>query len=143
MVADLEGLGLVARTEDREIELAHSDRSKTPIEPLLTDQWFVKMDHLAQTAMDAVSDGRVKIIPEALRQELSRLARRKARLANQPAAVVGASDPDLVLQDGDRGRPAKAFAGRDDVVWHRDEQYGQWLICAKRRTCDEIGHTRT
>ncbi len=64
VLADLEKQGLLAKTEDREIELAHSDRSKTPIEPLLTDQWFVKMDHLAQTAMDAVSDGRVKIIPE-------------------------------------------------------------------------------
>ena len=30
--------------EDREIDLAHSDRSKTPIEPYLADQWFVKMD---------------------------------------------------------------------------------------------------
>jgi len=50
--------------EDREIDLAHSDRSKTPIEPYLADQWFVKMDELAQTAMDAVSGGRVKITPE-------------------------------------------------------------------------------
>jgi valyl-tRNA synthetase len=50
--------------EDREIELPHSDRSKTPIEPYLADQWFVKMDELAQSAMDAVSDGRVKITPE-------------------------------------------------------------------------------
>ena len=30
----------------------------------MTDQWFVKMDELAQSAMDAVTDGRVKIIPE-------------------------------------------------------------------------------
>ncbi|MCI0493250.1 MAG: valine--tRNA ligase [Planctomycetes bacterium] len=50
--------------EDREIDLAHSDRSKTPIEPYLADQWFVKMDELAQSAMDAVSDGRVTIVPE-------------------------------------------------------------------------------
>lgn len=50
--------------EDREIDLAHSDRSKTPIEPYLADQWFVKMDELAQSAMDAVSDGRVKITPD-------------------------------------------------------------------------------
>src|SRR5690606_21200934 len=41
-----------------------SDRSKTPIEPYLADQWFVKMDELAQSAMDAVTDGRVKITPE-------------------------------------------------------------------------------
>ena len=63
VVADLEALGLVDEIEDREIELAHSDRSKTPIEPYLADQWFIRMQDLAQSAMDAVSDGRVKIIP--------------------------------------------------------------------------------
>ena len=78
--------------EDREIDLAHSDRSKTPIEPYLADQWFVKMDQLAQTAMDAVTDGQVKIRSRALRQELPRLAKRKARLACGASALVGASD---------------------------------------------------
>ncbi len=63
VVEDLEQQGLLAEVEDREIDLAHSDRSKTPIEPYLADQWFVKMDHLAQSAMDAVTDGRVKILP--------------------------------------------------------------------------------
>jgi valyl-tRNA synthetase len=67
VVADMEAAGLYnpeTDREDREIDLAHSDRSKTPIEPYLADQWFVKMDELAQTAMDAVTDGRVKITPE-------------------------------------------------------------------------------
>ncbi|HWB09173.1 MAG TPA: valine--tRNA ligase [Pirellulales bacterium] len=63
VVADMEGQGLLAEVEDREIDLAHSDRSKTPIEPYLADQWFVKMEDLAQSAMDAVTDGRVKIFP--------------------------------------------------------------------------------
>ncbi|RIK81248.1 MAG: valine--tRNA ligase [Planctomycetota bacterium] len=63
VVAEMEELGLLEKTEDREIDLAHSDRSKTPIEPYLADQWFVRMDELAQSAMDAVSDGRVKIVP--------------------------------------------------------------------------------
>src|SRR5688500_14624403 len=63
VVADMDAQGLLAETEDREIDLAHSDRSKTPIEPFLADQWFVRMDQLAQSAMDAVSDGRVKIFP--------------------------------------------------------------------------------
>ncbi len=53
VVADLEKLGLLENVEDREIELAHSDRSKTPIEPYLADQWFVKMD-----AAGAIGDGR-------------------------------------------------------------------------------------
>ena len=64
VVADMEAAGLVDRIENREIDLAHSDRSKTPIEPYLADQWFVKMDQLAQSAMDAVTEGQVKISPE-------------------------------------------------------------------------------
>ncbi|MCE3014348.1 MAG: valine--tRNA ligase [Pirellula sp.] len=63
VVAQMDDLGLLLKVEDREIELKHSDRSKTPIEPYLADQWFVKMDQLAQSAMDAVTDGRVKIYP--------------------------------------------------------------------------------
>ena len=63
VVADLEKQDLLGEVEDREIDLAHSDRSKTPIEPYLADQWFVRMDELAQSAMDAVTDGRVKIFP--------------------------------------------------------------------------------
>jgi valyl-tRNA synthetase len=68
VVADLDELGLVGDIEDREIDLAHSDRSKTTIEPYLADQWFVKMDELAQSAMDAVTDERVKIFPERYRK---------------------------------------------------------------------------
>ncbi|MCH5377830.1 MAG: class I tRNA ligase family protein, partial [Planctomycetes bacterium] len=63
VVADLESRGLLVDVEDRLIDLAHSDRSKTPIEPYLADQWFVRMDRLAQSAMDAVNDGRVRIFP--------------------------------------------------------------------------------
>ena len=63
IISDLDAAQLLAKTEDREIDLAHSDRSKTPIEPYLADQWFVRMDQLAQSAMDAVSDGRVNIFP--------------------------------------------------------------------------------
>lgn len=64
VVEDLDALGLLIEVEDREIEMAKSDRSKTTIEPFLADQWFVRMNELSQSAMDAVSDGRVKIIPE-------------------------------------------------------------------------------
>ncbi len=63
VVADLDEQGLLQEVEDRLIDLAHSDRSKTPIEPYLADQWFVKMDRLAQSAMDAVNDSRVRILP--------------------------------------------------------------------------------
>jgi len=89
VLADLEALGLIAEAKPHEHEVGHSDRSKTPIEPYLSDQWFVRMGDvgvegsrgqgveggitlangtrasgLAQAAMDAVTDGRVKITPE-------------------------------------------------------------------------------
>lgn len=67
VLEDLEACGAHDPEKDvegRAIDLAHSDRSKTPIEPYLADQWFVKMDELAQSAMDAVTSGKVKIVPE-------------------------------------------------------------------------------
>ncbi len=63
VVAALEEAGLLDKVEDREIELPHSDRSKTPIEPLLANQWFIKMDQLAENAINAVEEGRVQIHP--------------------------------------------------------------------------------
>ena len=144
VVADLEKLGLLARTEDREIELAHSDRSKTPIEPLLTDQWFVKMDHLAQTAMDAVSDGRVKIIPERYAKSYLDWLSEKRDWPVSRQLWWGHQIPIWYCKTASAADLQKAFAGRDDVVWHRDEQYGQWLICAEEEDLGEAavpGHT--
>ncbi len=64
VVAEMQSLGHFEKVEDRQIPLKYSDRSKTPIEPYLSDQWFVKMDELAQKAIDAVDDGRVQFFPE-------------------------------------------------------------------------------
>jgi valyl-tRNA synthetase len=64
VVADLEAAGQLDCVEDRVIDLAHSDRSKTPIEPYLADQWFIRMGELAQPAIDAVTSGRIRIVPE-------------------------------------------------------------------------------
>ncbi len=46
VVADLDAKGLLAEVEDRQIEIGHSDRSKTPIEPFMSKQWFVRMGDL-------------------------------------------------------------------------------------------------
>jgi valyl-tRNA synthetase len=68
VVADLDELGLLGDIEDREVDLPISDRSKFPIEPYLADQWFVKMDTLAESAMTLVEDEEVKIFPERYRK---------------------------------------------------------------------------
>ena len=43
VVRDLQTEGYLQSVEDREIEIGHSDRSKTPIEPFLSKQWFIRM----------------------------------------------------------------------------------------------------
>jgi len=68
VVAEMERLGHFEKVEDRKIPLKHSDRSKTPVEPYLSEQWFVKMDTLAQNAIDAANDSRVTFYPERYRQ---------------------------------------------------------------------------
>ena len=64
IVAKMESLGHLEKVEDRVIPMMYSDRSKTAIEPFLSDQWFVKMDTLAQSAIEAVEDGRVRFFPQ-------------------------------------------------------------------------------
>ena len=68
IIERMEELGHYKGVEDRRIPLAHSDRSKTPIEPYLSDQWFVKMDDLAQSAIDAAEDNRVRFFPSRYKQ---------------------------------------------------------------------------
>jgi valyl-tRNA synthetase len=137
VIADLERQHWLAKTEDREIELAHSDRSKTPIEPLLADQWFVKMDYLAQTAMDAVTDGRVKIIPDRYAKSYLDWLAEKRDWPISRQLWWGHQIPIWYCKSASEADLRQAFAGRDDVVWHRDEQYGQWLICAREADLDE------
>ncbi|MFM7038485.1 MAG: valine--tRNA ligase [Planctomycetaceae bacterium] len=64
VVARMEELGHLEKVEDRIIPLMHSDRSKTAIEPFLSDQWFIRMETLAQNAIDAVENGRVRFFPQ-------------------------------------------------------------------------------
>ncbi len=63
IVEKMQSLGHLVSVEERKIPLAHCDRSKTPIEPLLSDQWFVRMEDLAQWAIDAVERSSRAVLP--------------------------------------------------------------------------------
>ncbi|HLG77587.1 MAG TPA: valine--tRNA ligase [Ktedonobacteraceae bacterium] len=64
LVTDLEKLGLIVKIEDYTVPLGLCDRSGDPVEPLISKQWFVKMQPLATPALGAVKYGQVKIVPE-------------------------------------------------------------------------------
>jgi len=64
LVADLEKEGLLVRIEDHQHALGHCQRCDQVIEPRLSTQWFVKIKPLAEAAIDAVRDGRIRIIPK-------------------------------------------------------------------------------
>ena len=64
LVADLEKEGLLVRIEDHQHALGHCQRCDQVIEPRLSTQWFVKIKPLAEAAIAAVRDGRIRIIPE-------------------------------------------------------------------------------
>jgi valyl-tRNA synthetase len=63
VVAELERLGLLEKVEPYPLSLAICDRCKTPVEPLVSTQWFVKMKPLAKPAIEVVDDGRIQFIP--------------------------------------------------------------------------------
>ncbi len=69
MVEDLTAQGLLEKEEPHEAQVGHSDRSKTPVEPYLSDQWFVKMAPLAEPALEVVRNGTIKFYPERHAQQ--------------------------------------------------------------------------
>ncbi|MEI6333996.1 MAG: valine--tRNA ligase [Methylococcaceae bacterium] len=64
MVADLEALGLLEKIADHKLMVPRGDRTNSVIEPLLTDQWYVKVAPLAEPAIAAVENGDIKFVPD-------------------------------------------------------------------------------
>jgi valyl-tRNA synthetase len=64
VVEDLERLGLLDSVQDYNLSLGKCQRCKTPVEPLVSKQWFVRTKPLAEKAIAAVDEKRIEIIPE-------------------------------------------------------------------------------
>jgi len=64
IVKKMEEGGYLAKIEEHTHSVPHGDRGGVPIEPFLTEQWYVKAAVLAEPAMAAVRDGRTQIIPQ-------------------------------------------------------------------------------
>jgi valyl-tRNA synthetase len=64
VVRDMVELGLLDKIEDHRVVTPICERCKTVIEPLLSEQWFVRQEELAKPAIEVVKDGKVKFIPD-------------------------------------------------------------------------------
>ncbi|KEQ12128.1 valine--tRNA ligase [Endozoicomonas numazuensis] len=64
IVADFDEAGLLDEIKDHDLTVPYGDRSGVVIEPLLTDQWFVRAEPLAKPALEAVEDGRIQFVPK-------------------------------------------------------------------------------
>ena len=63
VVAHLEERGLMAKIEDYPLSLGKCSRCATPVEPLVSTQWFVRTKPLAEKAIEAVEKGRIRFVP--------------------------------------------------------------------------------
>ena len=64
ILKDLESQGLLVSEKKHKLNVPRSDRTGVIVEPMLTDQWFVKMEGLATRGLDAVESGEVKFFPD-------------------------------------------------------------------------------
>jgi valyl-tRNA synthetase len=64
VLADLKDQGLIAEVKKHRLKIPRCGRTGAVVEPMLTDQWFVKMESLAKAGLDAVARGDIRFVPE-------------------------------------------------------------------------------
>lgn len=64
IIEDLEKIGQLDSVKEHEHAVGHCERCHTTVEPLISKQWFVKMDKLAKLALDAYKNEEIRFIPK-------------------------------------------------------------------------------
>ncbi len=119
VVAQFDEAGLLTETEKLKIEQPVGDRSGVVIEPMLTDQWFVDAEKMAEQAMAKVNDGSTKFVPENWKKTYDHW------MANiQPWCISrqlwwGHQIPAWLLGSG--GGKAARWTNAEETQQHRDE----------------------
>ncbi len=68
VVADLEAGGYLVKVEPHLHNVPYSEKAGVPIEPLVKEQWWIKIQPLAEPALAAAQDGRIKFVPERFKK---------------------------------------------------------------------------
>ncbi|MBA2227304.1 MAG: valine--tRNA ligase [Thermogemmata sp.] len=136
VIRKMQELGFYEGCEERLIPLKYSDRSKTPIEPYLSDQWFIRMGDrddgkpgLAQLAIDAVTSGKVRFFPERYKEGyLSWLAEKRDWCISRQLWWGHRIPVWYVRGPEDAIRAAEG----PDLVAHYDAEREEWLVCSRQ-----------
>ncbi|ROR27318.1 valyl-tRNA synthetase [Mobilisporobacter senegalensis] len=64
IIKELDELGLLVKIQEHVHNVGTHDRCKTTVEPLIKQQWFVKMEELAKPAINAIKNGELEFVPE-------------------------------------------------------------------------------
>ena len=126
--------GLLRKEQPYEHEVGHCDRSGDRIEPLISLQWFMRMDELAEACQRGGAIGPRALPPQEPGEHLLRLDAEPTAVVHLAPAVVGASDPGLVLP----GRPPDGGARRSRRPVRRAAR-ASW---SATRTCSTRGSRR-
>lgn len=144
VIQGLEDLGLMDKVEDHEHQVGHSDRSKTPIEPYLSDQWFVAMSEIAEPALEAVRSKRVQFHPERYANTYLDWLGEKRDWCISRQLWWGHQIPIWTCDTCTEEELQSVFGGREDIQWKSTEN--GFLICAAEEDLKEDvipGHTLT
>lgn len=144
VVAGLEELGLMDKVEDHEHQVGHSDRSKTAIEPYLSDQWFVAMSEIAEPALEAVRNKDVQFHPERYANTYLDWLGEKRDWCISRQLWWGHQIPIWTCSTCTEEELQAAWGDREDVEWRLGDH--GYLICAAEEDLLEDslpGHTLT
>jgi valyl-tRNA synthetase len=145
VVADLEALGLLEKTDKHKLKVPRGDRTHVVIEPMLTDQWFVAMSRpgadgrsITEKALEVVHSGEIKFYPEnwvnTYNQWLNNIQdwciSRQLWWGHQIPAWYGESGQIFVAHDEEKARAEAARAGYDGPLTRDPDVLDTWYSSA-------------
>ena len=145
VVADLEALGILEKTDKHKLKVPRGDRTGVVIEPMLTDQWFVAMSKpgadgksITEKALEVVHSGEIKFYPEnwvnTYNQWLNNIQdwciSRQLWWGHQIPAWYGVNGEVFVAQNEEEARKAADKAGYAGQLSRDEDVLDTWYSSA-------------
>jgi valyl-tRNA synthetase len=136
IVAELERLGLLEKTEPYTHQVPHGDRGGVPIEPLLTTQWYCNAEALAKPAIEAVETGKTVFVPKQWENTFFAWMRdiqpwcisRQLWWGHRIPAWYGPDGAIFVAHtEAEAKAEARAAYGRDEVLTQDEDVLDTWF----------------